>query len=343
MKKILSILFSFLSIVTFSQEWLISDPNWVTEHQNIENGYYHFMLDDDDETASKFEGAYGDTAFICLEFDEYVFVDRVTYSCHAYKGWLNLYYYDLDTDKYEVAHTQAFGNGVVYINDSICIVNAYLKKWKVEFIGNGDWGSACHFYDLQFSEKETLPIITTQPELEVTACDGSFVRFEVECEYPSGWYQFQWYKDYEMLSGETDDHIEINGVSVDDEGIYFCKVYNIYGEVYSDNAELIVISPVWVIEEGYNDTIVENGYSGFYKIEDHYALSVNWFVPSGTEINTYGNIAEITWNFNLLNDTIVWVRVREQLPIGCYTGFKTLNVKVFFFFQAEDGIRVGTK
>lgn len=116
-----------------------------------------------------------------------------------------------------------------------------------------------------------LPGFTKQPS-DTAAVAGSTVKFTVEADgYPTP--TLQWYKDDELLSGETSATLEIGPIDYDDEGYYWCRATNEGGYTDSLKAYLSVNEPVtgltsyWVAAVGWgNDSKIVYGSANSYQI-----------------------------------------------------------------------------
>lgn len=84
-----------------------------------------------------------------------------------------------------------------------------------------------------------FPIITCQSEPTIRVAFGSRLRLYcdgVGVPAPS----FQWYKNNAPVEGATFRELTKLSVTSEDQGNYFCKVYNSAGEVSSDLIQVIV-------------------------------------------------------------------------------------------------------
>ena len=84
-----------------------------------------------------------------------------------------------------------------------------------------------------------FPIITCQSEPTIRVAFGSRLRLYcdgVGVPAPS----FQWYKNNAPIEGATFRELTKLSVTSEDQGNYFCKVYNSAGEVSSDLIQVIV-------------------------------------------------------------------------------------------------------
>lgn len=84
-----------------------------------------------------------------------------------------------------------------------------------------------------------FPIITCQSEPTIRVASGSRLRLYcdgVGVPAPS----FQWYKNNAPIEGATFRELTKLSVTSEDQGNYFCKVYNSAGKVSSDLIQVIV-------------------------------------------------------------------------------------------------------
>ncbi|MDA3912518.1 MAG: immunoglobulin domain-containing protein [Bacteroidales bacterium] len=90
-----------------------------------------------------------------------------------------------------------------------------------------------------FAEMPSLASITSQPA-SITVCSTAPAILSVTAEGQEP-ISYQWYKDSEVLTGFTENTINITETDLSDEGIYYCEITNACGTVNSDNAEIKVI------------------------------------------------------------------------------------------------------
>jgi uncharacterized protein (TIGR02145 family) len=83
------------------------------------------------------------------------------------------------------------------------------------------------------------PVIITDP-LSQNLCEGDLLMLNVEAS--GSLLQYQWYKDGEVLEGDTLPHLDLALADFEDEGTYYCQVYNSVGSVVS-NPAIITVSP----------------------------------------------------------------------------------------------------
>ena len=84
-----------------------------------------------------------------------------------------------------------------------------------------------------------LPVITSQPNCTGPVLQGSQLRLYcdgVGRPAPS----FQWYHNNIPIQEATNRVFSKSAASTEDQGLYFCKVYNTAGEILSQSTEVIV-------------------------------------------------------------------------------------------------------
>jgi len=86
-----------------------------------------------------------------------------------------------------------------------------------------------------------LPVITSQPDntVPVHVLQGSQLRLYcdgVGRPAPS----FQWYHNNTPIQEATNREFTRTAASTEDQGVYFCKVYNTAGETLSQSTQVII-------------------------------------------------------------------------------------------------------
>ncbi len=95
-------------------------------------------------------------------------------------------------------------------------------------------------YDIGAYEHQTgLLDIFSQP-MDIVACDGDTAVFDVMANDTA---YYQWYRNEQIIEGAILPVLEINPVEQENEGIYFCRVWNAYGQKISEPSFLIVNHP----------------------------------------------------------------------------------------------------
>ncbi len=121
---------------------------------------------------------------------------------------------------------------------SLCITDQYFFVGAETSDAYGtDAGNAYYFCAV-------APVITQQPQPEITVNEGDDVFISISAQ--NSLLQYQWLKDGQQLydggaiSGVNTNTLSIHSVSYEDAGVYTCRVSNLFGEVLSDEANLIV-------------------------------------------------------------------------------------------------------
>ncbi|KAL9987618.1 hypothetical protein ACROYT_G001958 [Oculina patagonica] len=92
-------------------------------------------------------------------------------------------------------------------------------------------------YDVHGYSQFDLPVITSQPDPAVPVLQGSQLRLYcdgVGRPAPS----FQWYHNDAPIREETNRVLTRTNASTEDQGVYFCKVYNTAGETLSQSTRV---------------------------------------------------------------------------------------------------------
>ena len=108
-----------------------------------------------------------------------------------------------------------------------------------------------------------FPIITCQSEPTIRVAFGSRLRLYcdgVGVPAPS----FQWYKNNAPIEGATFRELTKLSVTNEDQGNYYCKVYNSAGEVSSDAIQVIV-APAGTIRLTVYSTVIHASVSRLLK------------------------------------------------------------------------------
>ena len=78
---------------------------------------------------------------------------------------------------------------------------------------------------------------------------GDNIEFRVEAT-GSGILEYQWFKDGEQIIGAKSSRLKLENATKEDEAIYSVRINNVYGNIVSENVELIVSSePPTIIQQ----------------------------------------------------------------------------------------------
>lgn len=88
-------------------------------------------------------------------------------------------------------------------------------------------------------EESTVPVITQSPQSLLAVAGEHVVLRGKASAFPDPAYQ--WYKDDLALSGATADSLVINGIKVEDAGMYQLAAINRAGTTFSEEAEISVV------------------------------------------------------------------------------------------------------
>ncbi len=117
------------------------------------------------------------------------------------------------------------GPGTVIASDS-----------ALTFVFHSNYTGTSSGWDAQFEcININPPVVVSQPQ-NGQVCPGDSITFEVGAAGDS--IQYQWKKNGNILAGETDSTLTINGVQSSDAGNYYCVVTNPYGTDSSAAASL---------------------------------------------------------------------------------------------------------
>lgn len=113
---------------------------------------------------------------------------------------------------------------------------------------------------LSFSITPEAPHIVTQPEGQVRGPANGKLDSSITIEGING-EGYQWYKDGAPVAGQTTDTLAITGVTLGDEGGYYCVVtHSVLADATSDIAylEYARLTGQWDFENNLNDTAGTN-------------------------------------------------------------------------------------
>jgi autotransporter-associated beta strand protein len=140
---------------------------------------------------------------------------------------------------------------------------------------------------MQLSGNATLtvidPIIATQP-VGVTNIEGSTVVFAVTAIGTTPM-SYQWYQDGDILDGETDRTLTLDGIADSDAGNYTVTITNSYGKVTSTPAILVTVPPLIVTQPANVVALVGDAVNFSVSVNGATPFSYQWF-KNGTNVPT---------------------------------------------------------
>ncbi len=105
-----------------------------------------------------------------------------------------------------------------------------------------------------YENQDGKPLIVAQPA-NISACLADSINFKVSVD---GLANYQWFRDGEMIPGETNQTYVISPVEYADGAGYHCTVNNAYGEVSSNIVLLIVKSKPEIITQTESKWIIQD-------------------------------------------------------------------------------------
>jgi hypothetical protein len=109
-------------------------------------------------------------------------------------------------------------------------------------------------FDIGAYEHQTgLLELFSQP-VDIVGCDGDTAIFTVAANDMA---YYQWYRNEQMLEGAVSPVLTMKGVDQEDQGIYFCRVWNAYGQKISEPSLLIVNHPPEIFVQPKHTWMVE--------------------------------------------------------------------------------------
>lgn len=164
----------------------------------------------------------------------------------------------------------------------------------------------------RFTVPGSVPVITGQPQ-DASVSAGSQVEFSVEAT-ANGPMTYQWFKDGDLLDGETADTLTIASAAKADEGGYRVDVSTDDGLVSSRTAGLLV--DPWPIISGQSPDIqlpLESFVTLSVTATGVAPLSYQWFSGSSGDTNfPIEGATGATYAFTLGGDTTRWVQVSNS-------------------------------
>ncbi|MCE4565062.1 T9SS type A sorting domain-containing protein [Maribellus sp. CM-23] len=103
--------------------------------------------------------------------------------------------------------------------DTLHLENNQLQFNDIEAILN--WDNFSGINEFTYAPQNDIGEIKT-----LSANEGSFVKLSIDNYYPGPSDQYQWFKNGQMLTQANAQFLEIENVSYEDAGIYYCKVSN---------------------------------------------------------------------------------------------------------------------
>ncbi|MAE32297.1 MAG: hypothetical protein CMO43_12050, partial [Verrucomicrobiales bacterium] len=103
---------------------------------------------------------------------------------------------------------------------------------------NGATGDVVLNWQLEVTSA-VLPVITAQPQ-PTTGVVGLTAEFVVTLEVETGDIEYVWYKDDQLLAGETAKRLVFDEVAVSDNGVYAVQVTSGAESVMSEGAQLLI-------------------------------------------------------------------------------------------------------
>lgn len=143
-----------------------------------------------------------------------------------------------------IALSPAINNGAPYQED-------IFRDYRSDYLG---FQRNTELYDIGAYEHQSEGLgIFSQP-VDIVACDGDTAVFFVMANDTA---YYQWYRNEQILGGAVNPELEIMPVDQEDEGIYFCRVWNAYGQKISEPSFLIVNHPPEIFVQPENEWMVE--------------------------------------------------------------------------------------
>ena len=161
-------------------------------------------------------------------------------------------------------------------------------------VADADGGITTREFELFVHQTNGAPLILRQPESQV-ATVGSLVRLRVIAKGPGG-LTYQWQRDNQDLSDQTNATLTIPAAAGSDRGEYRVRVSNPEGAILSEPARLLVLESTRILSLVRTGEAVElmfetiNGQSYFVEFED--SVGAGW--TSLPEVVGAGAIVTVT-------------------------------------------------
>lgn len=169
----------------------------------------------------------------------------------------------------------------------------------------------------------------------ITECKGNDVIFSVDAQSGENLkLKYQWYKDNQLILGETNSILRIESINYNNSGTYFCRIKedNFDESIDTKSAQLYVLVKTSITEEPVDIRLGENFDKDYITIS--FLAHINGYSDNGVvfpnedvKINWY--LVEDNKNFLLNDDENFFGTKSNKLSI------KLLNLKdtSYFFFD----------
>jgi len=166
-----------------------------------------------------------------------------------------------------------------------------------------------------------VPRILAQTH-DTTVCEYSSAELYVQAD--GGGLNYQWYHNFSPIGIGTDSVLKLQYVRSNDEGWYYCMVYNDIDTTYSDTLYLKVqtVPKPFIVGE---DTVCQFTQGRYFVNEDFTKYSCQWSIENA-ELNSAADTNVITLNFNYPG-TAILIYKRTDNTTQCYNS-DTLTVLV---------------
>ncbi|OFY37475.1 MAG: hypothetical protein A2275_10400 [Bacteroidetes bacterium RIFOXYA12_FULL_35_11] len=213
-----------------------------------------------------------------------------------------------------------------------------------------------NYFDTIINQPVTITI--NQNPLSQLKCKGSSTDFTVDAD-GSEPFSYQWIKDGIMLSDANESVLQLENISVSDEGFYSCEVSNLCRSVLTNSAELkvidisIVSSPDTVICKGDTSALLVTAVSNHpaesgtlvYNWSPSMGISnVNSENPNAYPIASTNYVVSATEQTGCsgIDSTLITVRIPFANQQLCYVTVDTITWRNKIIWEKTPGVGIAS-
>lgn len=204
-----------------------------------------------------------------------------------------------------IGNHHCWDSGFDGIIDDLRIYHRALSEQEVIDIGNDNFA----------------PIVFIQPNSQISCQGESLISFSITSNGTAP-LLYQWYKNGVALDNAIYNNYNINDVQLSDAGAYYCKVTNLFGEVYSNTATLTVLDVPEPEILGSAEVLEWSVQT--YSVTQNSGSNYNFSVINGNILSTFSNYITVQWGSKGAGQVIC----TETNAMGCTSNPSILEVIV---------------